>query len=192
MARTHCSTEGDRGEVRTRAKHTDSQLDCAASLESTRIRFRIQERGTTMGTHWSARSAIILAFAALAACPTELRAQDASGSTPEVPQQAAAVLTGDQQSAANSALCLALGSHFPNIASVSPSALSDPAVMSTAASSFAGSTSLPLPGATDLLKGYVTQHASDILASCAANNATGGLNSKLPGASSLPSIPQMP
>ena len=145
-----------------------------------------------MGTHWSMRSAILLTLALLAAGPTELRAQDAGGSMPGVPQQASAVLTGDQQSAANSALCSSLASHFPNPASVSPSALSDPAVMSTAASSFAGSTSLPLPGATDLLKGYVTQHAGDILASCAANNATGGLTSKLPGAGSLPSIPQMP
>jgi hypothetical protein len=145
-----------------------------------------------MWTHWSMQSAIILTLGLLAARPTELRAQDAGGSVPGVPQQAAAVLTGDQQSAANSALCSALGSHFPNLASVSPSALSDPAVMSTAASSFAGSTSLPLAGATDLLKGYVTQHAGDILASCAANNATGGLTSKLPGAGSLPSIPQVP
>ena len=145
-----------------------------------------------MGTHWSMQSAIILTFASLAVGPTALRAQDAGGSMPEVPQQAAAVLTGDQQSAANSALCAAVGSHFPNVASVGPSALSDPAVISTAASSFAGSTHLPLPGATDLLKGYVTQHATDILASCAASSATGGLTSKLPGAGSLPSIPKMP
>ena len=125
-----------------------------------------------MGTHWSVLSAIILTFAALAAGPTELRAQDAGGSTPGVPQQAAAVLTGDQQSAANSALCSALGSHFPNTASVGPSALSDPAVMYAAASSFAGSTHLPLPSATELLKGYVAQHATNILASCATSNAT--------------------
>jgi hypothetical protein len=145
-----------------------------------------------MGTPWSKQSAILVTLALLAASPTKLRAQGTGISMPEVPQQASATLTGDQQSAANSALCSAVGSHFPNAASVGPSALSDPAVISTAASSFAGSTHLPLPGATDLLKGYVTQHATDILASCAASNATGGLTSKLPGAGSLPSIPKMP
>jgi Protein of Unknown function (DUF2784) len=115
-----------------------------------------------------------------------------TGSLPEVSQQAAAALTGDQQSAANSALCSAIGSHFPNPASAGPSALSDPAVMSAAASRFAGSTHLPLSGATDLLKGYVAQHATEIFASCAASNTTGGLPLKLPGAGSLPSIPKMP
>jgi hypothetical protein len=64
--------------------------------------------------------------------------------------------------------------------------------MSTAASSFTGSTHLPLPSATELLKGYVTQHATDILASCATSDATGSLTSSLPGAGSLPSIPKMP
>jgi hypothetical protein len=145
-----------------------------------------------MGTHRSRQSAILVTLALLVARPASLPAQNMGGSMPGVPQQASAVLTGDQQSAANSALCSAVGSHFPNVASVGPSALSDPAVMSTAASSFAGSTHLPLPGATDLLKGYVAQHATDILASCAASNATGGLTSKLPGTGSLPSMPKMP
>jgi hypothetical protein len=145
-----------------------------------------------MGLHWSKKSAILVTFALLVVCSTELRAQDTGGSIPGVPQQASPVLTGDQQSAANSALCSAIGSHFPNAASVGPSSLSDPSVVSTAASSFAGSTNLPLPGATDLLKGYVAQHATDILASCAANNATGGLTSKLPGSGGLPSFPKMP
>lgn len=140
-----------------------------------------------MNTRWSKQLATLATLALLAACATELRAQDSS--IPAVPQQAAAALTGDQQSAAKSALCSAIGSHFSNPASVGPSALSDPAVMSTAASTFAGSTHLPLPGATDLLKGYVAQHATDILASCATS---GGLTSKLPGAGSLPSIPKMP
>jgi hypothetical protein len=150
------------------------------------------EEEQLMRTQWSKHSAILVTLALLVVCPTKLRAQDTSSSMPEVPQQASAVLSGDQQSAANSALCSAVGSHFPNAASVSPSSLSDPAVMSTAASSFAGTTNLPLPGATDLLKGYVAQHATDILASCAASNATGGLTSKLPGAGGLPSIPKMP
>ena len=143
-----------------------------------------------MSTHWTKRSVIIATLALLVACATELRAQ-ISNYIPAAPS-AAQALTGGQQSAANSALCSAIGSHFPNPAAAGPSALSDPAVMSTAASSFAGSTSLPLSSATDMLKGYVAQHATDILASCAVSNATGGLGSKLPGTGSLPSVPNMP
>jgi hypothetical protein len=143
-----------------------------------------------MSTHWTKRSAIIAALALLVAWATELRAQ-ISNYMPAAPS-AAQALTGGQQSAANSALCSAIGSHFPNPAAAGPSALSDPAVMSTAASSFAGSTSLPLSSATDMLKGYVAQHATDILASCATSNATSGLTSKIPGAGSLPSVPNMP
>jgi hypothetical protein len=144
-----------------------------------------------MSTQWTKRSVVFGTFAILVAFATELRAQSSSY-MPAVPSQAAQALTGGQQSAANSALCSAIGSHFPNPAAAGPSALSDPAVMTTAASSFAGSTSLPLSTATDMLKGYVAQHATDILASCAASNATSGLPSKLPGAGSLPSVPNMP
>jgi uncharacterized lipoprotein YajG len=143
-----------------------------------------------MNTHLSKRSVILATLALLVACATEVRAQ-ISNYMPAAPQ-AAQALTGGQQSAANSALCSAIGSHFPNPASAGPSALSDPAVMSTAASSFAGSTSLPLSSATDMLKGYVAQHATDILASCATSNATSGITSKIPGAGSLPSVPNMP
>jgi hypothetical protein len=139
-----------------------------------------------MNTHLTKLSVIIAALALTVACATELRAQ-ISNYLPAAPS-AAQALTGGQQSAANSALCSALGSHFPNPAAAGPSALSDPAVMSTAASSFAGSTSLPLSSATDMLKGYVAQHATDILASC----ATSGVTSKIPGAGSLPSVPNMP
>ena len=140
-----------------------------------------------MNIHLSKRSIIVATLALLASFSTTLRAQDAS-SVSAVAPQAAQALTGDQQTAANSALCSAMGSHFPNPASAGPSALSDPAVMTTAASSFAGSTSLPLSSATDMLKGYVAQHATDILASC----ATSGVTSKIPGAGSLPSVPNMP
>ena len=139
-----------------------------------------------MNTHLSKRSIVVATLALTVACATELRAQ-ISNYLPAAPS-AAQALTGGQQSAANSALCSAIGSHFPNPAAAGPSALSDPAVMSTAASSFAGSTSLPLSSATDMLKGYVAQHATDILASC----ATSGVTSKIPGAGSLPSIPNMP
>ena len=138
----------------------------------------------------SALFAIIgAAFAFLAAYPTGLRAQDTGAAVPQAAQQAAGALTGDQQSAANSALCSAIGSQVPNPAAAAPSDLSSPAVMSAAASTFAGSTNLPLPSATSMLQGYVAQHATDILASCAVNNATSGVTSKIPGASSLPSMP---
>jgi hypothetical protein len=112
-----------------------------------------------------------------------------AGSAPAVAPQAgtaAQALTGDQQTAANSALCSAMGS------SAGPSALSNPTVLTTAASAFAGSTNLPLSSATDMLKGYVAQHATDILASCATGSVTSGITSKIPGAGSLPSVPNVP
>jgi len=146
-------------------------------------------------TQWFKRSAIFAALVLLLAFATQARAQMPSvPSMPSVPAvpSAASALTGGQQSAANSALCSALASHVPNPAAASPSALSDPSVISTAAASFAGSTSLPLPSATTMIQGYVAQHATDIIASCAVSNATGGVTSKIPGASSLPSVPGMP
>jgi hypothetical protein len=149
-----------------------------------------------MNVQWSRQSALfaviatVLAF--LAARPAVLHAQDSGSSMAQSAQQAATSLTGDQQTAANSALCAALGSQVPNPASASPSLLSSPSVMTAAASTFAGSTKLPLPSATSMLQGYVAQHATDILASCAVSNATGGITSKIPGASSLPSMPSMP
>src|SRR5271155_5059485 len=123
-----------------------------------------------MSTQWLKRSVFVATLAILIACATESRAQ-LSNYLPAAPSQAAQALTGGQQSAANSALCSAVGSHFPNPAAAGPSALSDPGVLSTAASSFAGSTKIPLPNATDMLKAYVAQHATGILASCAASNA---------------------
>lgn len=101
-------------------------------------------------------------------------------------------LTSDQQSAAKSALCSAIASKFPNPATAGPSALTDPSVLTAAAPSFAGSTKLPLPSATDMLKTYAMQHATDILGSCAASNAASGLTSQIPGASGLPSMPKLP
>jgi hypothetical protein len=138
----------------------------------------------------SKRSASIATFALLLACPAGLFAQGLGSSLPGGIPQSASALTGDQQSAANSALCSALASHVPNPASAGPSALSNPSVLSAAAPAFAGSTSLPLPSATDMLKSYIAQHATDIMASCAVSNATGGM--KVPGASGMPSIPKMP
>jgi hypothetical protein len=150
----------------------------------------MSQRSTFHKFRQSALFAIIgAAVAFLAAYPAGLCAQDSGASMPQAAQQAAGALTGAQQSAANSALCSALGSQVPNPAAAAPSDLSSPAVMSAAASTFAGSTNLPLPSATSMLQGYVAQHATDILASCAVSNATGGVTSKIPGASSLPSMP---
>lgn len=132
----------------------------------------------------------VLALAFLLVYPLTSRAQGLGNVMPKAAAQLPAALTGQQQSLANKALCSALGSHVPDIASASPSALSSPGVMSVAAGSFAGSTHLPLSSATGLLKGYVAQHATDILASCAISNATGGLTNKIPGAESLPSMPK--
>jgi hypothetical protein len=143
-----------------------------------------------MKTQFSKQMAAVAALALLVVGSANLRAQDTGSSMSGAAQQAAGTLTGDQQSAAKSALCSAVQSHFPNLASASPSSLSDPSVMSTAASTFAGSTHLSLSSATDMLKGYVSQHASDIFSSCAANSVTGALPSKIPGASDLPSIPK--
>ena len=147
-----------------------------------------------MNTHLSKRMTMVAALALLVSFSTTMRAQDSGSVSAVAPQAGAAAqaLTGDQQTAANSALCSAMGSHFPNPASAGPSALSDPAVLTTAASTFAGSTSLPLSSATDMLKGYVAQHATDILASCATGSVTSGVTSKIPGAGSLPSVPNMP
>ena len=107
-------------------------------------------------------------------------------------QEAAVPLSSAQQAVANSALCSAIASKFPNPAAAGPSALSDPSVLSTAASSFAVSTQLPLPNATGMLKTYAMQHATEIIGSCATAGATSGLTPQIPGASGLPSIPKLP
>jgi hypothetical protein len=171
------------------------QIQCLSSprygrkMPITMIRFQSSRVGVVriMTSYISKHSAVIAVLAFLLVYPVELRGQSL-GSL--MPNAAPAALTGGQESLANKALCSALGSHVPNPASASPSALSSPVVMSTAASSFAGSTHLPLPSATGLLKGYVAQHATDIIASCAVSNATGGLTSKIPGAGQMPSIPK--
>ena len=141
---------------------------------------------------WSRRlvlTSIAAAVALLAMRPALLSAQVGESS---MAQSAVGALTGEQQTAANSALCSAIGNQAPNPAAASPSLLSSPSIISAAATMFASSVHLPLPSATTLLQGYVSQHASDILASCATSNVTGGLNSKIPGASNLPSIPKLP
>jgi hypothetical protein len=106
--------------------------------------------------------------------------------------KASQMLTGDQMAKAKSALCSAVASHFPSATSISPSTLSNPAVMTTASSSFASSAHLPLGGATSMLKNFVSEHASDIIESCAVSNATDSLKSKLPVGSIPSSIPKLP
>jgi hypothetical protein len=135
---------------------------------------------------------IVVAIVVLLFEPAISLAQNTGSSVEQSAQQAATGLTGTQQSAANSALCSAVNSQAPNPASASPSLLSSPSIISAAASMFAGSAHLPLPSATGLLKQYVAQHATDILASCAASNTTGSLAPTMPGGSSLPSVPKMP
>ena len=142
-----------------------------------------------MKSHRVKHSAVVVAFVLLLCSPLRLRAQGLGNMVPKV-GQATSALTGNQQSLANKALCSALGSQVANPASASPSLLSSPGVMSVAASSFAGGANLPLPSATALLKGYVAEHATDILASCAVSNATGGLTNKIPGANEMPSMPK--
>ena len=143
-----------------------------------------------MGSYWLLQSAVaasVLVGLLIAIRPAPLDAQGMGYGA-----QAAAPLTDEQQSAANSALCSAVGKQVPNPASASPSILSDRSVLSAAAPIFASSVHLPLPDASSMLQGYVMQHASDVLASCAVSNATGGMTSKIPGASSLPSVPNVP
>ena len=145
-----------------------------------------------MTPRWTRRlvlTTIVAAAALLAARPALLLAQVGESS---MAQSAVGALTGEQQTAANNALCSAIGNQVPNPAAASPSLLSSHPIIAAAAAMFASSVHLPLPSATSMLEGYVSQHASDILASCATNNVTGGMTSKIPGASSMPSIPKLP
>jgi hypothetical protein len=107
-------------------------------------------------------------------------------------QETTTTLSGAQQSAARTALCSAISSKFPNPAAAGPSALNNPDVLSTAASLFAGSTHVPLSSATDMIKAYALQHASDILGSCATTSAAKGMIPQIPGAAGAPSIPNIP
>ena len=74
----------------------------------------------------SKRTTSIAILAIVLASPAGLFAQGLGSSLPGGIPQSASALTGDQQSAANSALCSALASNVPNPASAGPSALSNP------------------------------------------------------------------
>jgi len=49
---------------------------------------------------------------------------------------------------------------------------------------------LSIASATEMLKNYMSQNATSILASCATGGTTSGLTSHLPGA--LPQAPKLP
>jgi len=102
------------------------------------------EEDSEMILRWSRRSAlttIAAAVALLAARPALLRAQIGESS---MAQSAVGALTGEQQTAANSALCSAIGNQVPNPAAATPSLLSSQSVISAAAAIFASSVHLPL------------------------------------------------
>lgn len=140
-----------------------------------------------MRIDWLRQSAVLAALAIIIVCPANLRAQGTSALT----SKASGMLTGDQMAKAKSALCSAVAKHFPSATSVTPSTLTNPAVMTTASTSFASSEHMPVGGATSMLKNFVSQHASDIIESCAVSNAEGSLKSKLPGGS-IPAMPKIP
>jgi len=118
-------------------------------------------------------TAMLGVLALLVAAPPAVLAQGGGGS-----MSGAAEPSAEQQSAATSALCSALTDHFKNPAHAGPGALSNPSVMKMAATTFSSKTNLSLPSATAMLKAYVAQHSTDILASCSASNATGGASSQ--------------
>jgi len=85
--------------------------------------------------------------ALLAVRPALLRAQVGESS---MAQSAVGSLTGEQQIAANSAVCSVVGNQVSNPAAASPSLLSSPSIISAAAAMFASSVHPPLPSATSL------------------------------------------
>jgi len=119
-------------------------------------------------------------------------AQDSAGSMVQGAQQMAGQLTGAQQSAANKAICSAIAGNYQDATSAGASALTDPKVLASAATSFAGSMNLSVASATDMLKNYMSQNGSSILTSCATSNAASGLTSHLPSAGALPQAPKIP
>jgi hypothetical protein len=151
-----------------------------------RTHFSIYGRKYLMNHWWSKRIAVIAA-AAILISPMSLLAQGE-----EAPNAGTSALTEQQQSAANSALCSALSTVTPSPSTATAATLLTPAVLSTASSTFASSTHIAIGPATSLLRGYESQHATEILASCGINNATKGLGSEIPSGGSVPSMPKMP
>jgi hypothetical protein len=136
--------------------------------------------------HRLSRRIVVIAVTAILLSPISLFAQGQEGSN------SGTTLTDQQQTAANSAFCSALSSVTPSPSTAGAATLLTPAVMSVASSAFSSSTHIPLGPATSLLKGYVSQHAAQIIASCGINSATQGLGSEIPSGGNLPSVPKMP
>jgi hypothetical protein len=157
----------------------------ATKLSSAEL-FYISGRKQQMNYWWS-RRIVVIAVTAILLSPISLFAQGEEGSN-----TGTTALTDQQQTAANSAFCSALSSVTPSPSTAGAATLLTPAVMSVASSAFSSSTHIPLGPATSLLKGYVSQHAAQILASCGINSATQGLGSEIPSGGSLPSVPKMP
>src|SRR5271157_6057518 len=82
-------------------------------------------------------------------------AQDSAGSMVQGAQQMAGQLTGTQQSAANKAICSAIAGNYQDAASGGATALADPKVLSSAATSFASSTNISVASATGMIKNYM-------------------------------------
>jgi hypothetical protein len=119
-------------------------------------------------------------------------AQDSAGSLTQGAQQMAGQLTGAQQSAANKAICSAIAGNYQNAASAGATALTDPKVLTSAATSFASGTNMSVASATGMLKTYMSQNGTSILTSCATGNAASGLTSQLPNAGAVPQVPKIP
>ena len=126
--------------------------------------------------------------------PAEVPSVPAEGA-----QQAASSMTGEQQSAATKAFCSAIAGNYKDAAAAGASALTDPKVLLTAATSYSSVMHVSVSSATSLLNGFAIQHASDIFTSCAASNVTNGVTSALPGVGGVTSgapgtggMPEMP
>jgi hypothetical protein len=118
--------------------------------------------------------------------------QESAGSLMQGAQQMTGQLTGAQQSAANKAICSAIAGNYKDAASASATALTDPKVLTTAASTFASSMNLSIGSATGMLKSYMSQNGTSILTSCAASGTVGGLTPHLPSVGGLPEAPKLP
>ncbi|MBV8361661.1 MAG: hypothetical protein JO189_27555 [Deltaproteobacteria bacterium] len=152
------------------------------ALVSVTRRVNAQDQGTPSAEQPSATN------------PAEVPSAPAEGA-----QQAVSSMTGEQQSAATKALCSAIAGNYKDAAAAGASALTDPKVLLTAATSYSSVMHISVSSATSLLRGFALQHASEILTSCAASNVTSGVTSGLPsvggatsGAPGIGGMPEMP
>lgn len=152
-------------------------------------------------------TATALVILAVVSAASRINAQDQGAPSAEQPPaanppEAASSLTGEQQSAATKAFCSAIAGNYKNAAAAGVSALTDPKVLLTAATSYSSVMHVSVSSATSLLKGFAIKHSSDILTSCAASNVTsgvtsavpnaGGVTSGVPGIGGMPAMPKTP